>query len=62
MLRAWRKATGGSARRSSENTDQGLGLWATLHRMKSLIAIVLAAIIGAIVYKVLTTEVPIDES
>jgi hypothetical protein len=30
--------------------------------MKSLIAIVLAAVIGAIVYKVLTTEVPIDES
>ena len=38
------------------------GSWATIHRMKSLIAIVLAAVIGAIVYKVLTTEVPIDES
>jgi hypothetical protein len=30
--------------------------------MKALIAIVLLAIIGAVVYKVLTTEVPIDES
>jgi hypothetical protein len=30
--------------------------------MKSLIVIVVLAVIGAIVYKVLTTEVPIDES
>ena len=30
--------------------------------MKSLIAIVVLAVIAAVVYKVLTTEVPIDES
>jgi hypothetical protein len=30
--------------------------------MKSLIAIVILAAIGAVIYKVLTTEVPIDES
>jgi hypothetical protein len=35
---------------------------ATLRFMKSLIAIAALAVIGAVVYKVLTTEVPIDES
>ncbi len=30
--------------------------------MKKLILLVLAIAIGAIIYKVLTTEVPIDES
>jgi hypothetical protein len=30
--------------------------------MKSLIAIAALAIIGAVVYKILTAEVPIDES
>jgi hypothetical protein len=30
--------------------------------MKSIITIAALAVIGAIVYKILTTEVPIDES
>jgi hypothetical protein len=35
---------------------------AILHPMKSLITIAALAIIGAIVYKILSAEVPIDES
>jgi hypothetical protein len=34
----------------------------TLRFMKSLIAIAALAVVGAVVYKILTTEVPIDES
>jgi len=30
--------------------------------MKSLIAIVVLAVVGAVIYKILTAEVPIDES
>lgn len=30
--------------------------------MKTMIAIVVAAVIAAVAYKILTTEVPIDES
>ena len=30
--------------------------------MKKLIAVVIIVVIGAVIYKVLTTEIPIDES
>jgi hypothetical protein len=30
--------------------------------MKALIVVALAVVVGAIIYKVLTTEVPIDEA
>jgi hypothetical protein len=30
--------------------------------MKTIIAIIVAAIVAAVAYKILTTEVPIDES
>jgi hypothetical protein len=34
----------------------------TIHRMKTLIAIAMLAVVGAVIYKVLNAEVPIDES
>ena len=34
----------------------------TIGSMKKLIAVVIVLVIGAVIYKVLTTEIPIDES
>jgi len=41
---------------------RGVRRTGTIHRMKSLIAIVVLAVVGAVIYKILTAEVPIDES
>lgn len=44
------------------STGGGLGLVGTIMRMKKLIFLAVLAAIAAAVYRVLTTEIPLEES
>ena len=62
-FRHQRKGTRAPFDRSDAPTRDGTGpVTGTIHAMKKLILLLVVVAIGAVVYKVLTTEVPIDEA